>query len=142
MSRQRKSTSPTFKINMNLLQIYSVNDTTDSHSCFEFGIIKKPFLFLVLVVSVFTLFMQHFLNVLNYFPFLSQLSLETFKFHYNCNHHRPLIPLSGVGTTCHIPFTSITRHLHAHSFYSHVILHKVHPSFLRATSARCPCTLI
>jgi hypothetical protein len=54
-------------------------------------------------------------------------------------HHHPLIPLSGVGTTCFfLPFYSITRHLHAHSFYSHVILHTVHPSFLRSTSSRVP----
>jgi hypothetical protein len=40
------------------------------------------------------------------------------------HHHRPLIPLSGVGTTCFFrSFSSITRHVHAHSFYSHVILH-------------------
>jgi hypothetical protein len=54
------------------------------------------------------------------------------------HHNRPLILLSGVSTICFlIPFSSIT-HLHAHSFYSHVILHTVHPSFLRATSARVP----
>jgi hypothetical protein len=55
------------------------------------------------------------------------------------HHHRFLIPLSGVGTTCFLlPFSSITRHVHAHSFYSHIILHTIHPSFLRATSARVP----
>jgi hypothetical protein len=37
------------------------------------------------------------------------------------HHHHPLIPLSGVGTTCFLlPFSSITRHLYAYSFYSHV----------------------
>jgi hypothetical protein len=53
--------------------------------------------------------------------------------HYHHNY-RLLIPLSGAVTTCFLlPFSSIT-HLHAHSYYSHVILHTVHPSFLRATS--------
>jgi hypothetical protein len=52
-------------------------------------------------------------------------------------HHRPLIPLCGVDTTCFLlPFFSITRHLHVHSFYFHVILH--HPYFPRLTSTRVP----
>jgi hypothetical protein len=39
-------------------------------------------------------------------------------------------PLCGVGTTCFLlPFSSITRHLHAHSFYFHVIFHTIYPSF-------------
>jgi hypothetical protein len=48
-------------------------------------------------------------------------------------HHCPLIPLCGVGTTCFLlPFSSITRHLHAHFFYFHVILHTIYPSLPRA----------
>jgi hypothetical protein len=36
------------------------------------------------------------------------------------HHHRLLIPLYGVGTACFLhPFSSITRHLNAHSFYFH-----------------------
>jgi hypothetical protein len=36
-----------------------------------------------------------------------------------------------VGTTCFLlSFSCIIRHLHGHFFYSHVILHTVHPSFL------------
>jgi hypothetical protein len=58
--------------------------------------------------------------------------------HIDLHHHHPLIPLSGVGTKLLLPFSSITRHLHTHSFYSHVILHTVHPSFLRSTSSRVP----
>jgi hypothetical protein len=60
---------------------------------------------------------------------------KVFIYYITCyhHHHRPLIPLSGVGTCFLLPFSSITRHL-THSFYSHVILHTVHPSFLRATS--------
>jgi hypothetical protein len=58
------------------------------------------------------------------------------------HHHHPLILVSGVGTTCFLlPFSSITRHLHAHCFYSHVILHTVRPSFLRSTSSRVPSIL-
>jgi hypothetical protein len=46
------------------------------------------------------------------------ISLICWKSH----HHHLLIPLSGVGTTCFLlPFSSITCHLHAHSFYSHNI---------------------
>jgi hypothetical protein len=53
------------------------------------------------------------------------------------HRHRPLIPLNGVGTIYFLlPFSSITRHVHAHFFYFHVILHTVHPSFPRATSTR------
>jgi hypothetical protein len=48
------------------------------------------------------------------------------------------VPVSGVTTCFLLPLSSITRHLLGHSFYSHVILHTVHPSFLRATSARVP----
>jgi hypothetical protein len=40
------------------------------------------------------------------------------------HHHRPQICLC-----FHLQFSSITRHLHAHSFYFYVILHKVHPCF-------------
>jgi hypothetical protein len=37
------------------------------------------------------------------------------------HHHRPLIPVSGVGITYFLlPFSSITRHLHALSFYCHM----------------------
>jgi hypothetical protein len=55
------------------------------------------------------------------------------------HHHRPLIPLCGIGTTCFLlPFSSITRHLHAHSLYFHVIIHTVHPSFPRLISTRVP----
>jgi hypothetical protein len=57
------------------------------------------------------------------------------------HHHRPLIPLCGVGTTCFLlPFSSITRHLHAHSSYFHVIFHTIHPIFSRPTSSRVPST--
>jgi hypothetical protein len=43
------------------------------------------------------------------------------------------INTKSMATTCFLfPFSSITRHLHAHSFY--VILHTIHPSFLRPTS--------
>jgi hypothetical protein len=53
------------------------------------------------------------------------------------HHHRSLIPLSGVGSICFLlSFSSITRHLHAHSFYFHAILHTVHPSFPRPTFTR------
>jgi hypothetical protein len=56
---------------------------------------------------------------------------------YTIHHQRPLIPPTGVGTICFLlPFSSITRHLYAHAFYSHIILHQVHPYFLRATSTR------
>jgi hypothetical protein len=60
------------------------------------------------------------------------------------NHHESSSSLSPyptkwVGTTCFpLPFSSITRHFHLHSFYSHVILHTVRSSFLRATSAKVP----
>jgi hypothetical protein len=55
------------------------------------------------------------------------------KRNLNLIYHHPHIPLSGVGTTCFLlPFSSLTTHLHAHSFYAHVILHTVHPSFLRS----------
>jgi hypothetical protein len=34
------------------------------------------------------------------------------------HHHRPIIPLCGVGTTCSLlPFSSISRHFHGHSFF-------------------------
>jgi hypothetical protein len=76
------------------------------------------------------------------FEALSQLKesnlnpLGSFKDHH---HHRPLIPLCGVRTTCFLlPFSSITRHLHCHSFYFHVIFHTIHPSFPRPTSTRVP----
>jgi hypothetical protein len=59
------------------------------------------------------------------------------------HHHRPLIPPCGVGTTYFLlPFSSITRHLHVHSFYFHVIFHTIHPSFPRSTSTRVPIYII
>jgi hypothetical protein len=58
------------------------------------------------------------------------------------HHHRPLIPLCGVGTTCFLlPLSSITCHLHAHSFCFHVILHKIH-LFLGWPLLGCPSTSI
>jgi hypothetical protein len=47
------------------------------------------------------------------------------------HHRRPLIPLSGVGTICFLlPFSSITRHLHAlfilMSSSSHIMFHLGH----------------
>jgi hypothetical protein len=66
---------------------------------------------------------------------LVMLPLRAPSVHHH--HHHPLIPLSGVGITYFlVPFSSITRHIHAHGFYSHVILHTVHPSFLRSISSR------
>jgi hypothetical protein len=69
------------------------------------------------------------------------LCVKTVNHHHHHHHHRrsPLKPLSGVGTTCFLlPFTSITRHLHAHSSYFHVILQTVLPSFPSPTSTRVP----
>jgi hypothetical protein len=59
--------------------------------------------------------------------------LKEFQFeHFNLECNMTIVPLSHyVGSAQH----SITRNLHAHSFYSHVILHTVHPSVLRVTSA-------
>jgi hypothetical protein len=58
-------------------------------------------------------------------------------FHHH--YHRPLIPLCGGGTTCFLlPFSSIAHHHRAQTFYFHVILHTVHPSFPRPTSTRVP----
>jgi hypothetical protein len=54
-------------------------------------------------------------------------------------HHRPLIPLSGVGTTCFLlPFSSVTGPLHAHFFHFHVIFHTIYPSYPKPTSTREP----
>jgi hypothetical protein len=65
-------------------------------------------------------------------------------FSYLSHYHHPPTPPSGVGTTWFfLAFYSITRHLHAHSFYSHVIIHTVHPSFLRSTTTLgCPSIII
>jgi hypothetical protein len=64
--------------------------------------------------------------------------LKHCRFFFLCmhlnHHHRPLIPLCEDGTTSFLlSSSSITRHLHAHSFYFHVILHTIHPSFPRPT---------
>jgi hypothetical protein len=83
----------------------------------------------------------------------TRINIYLYNFFLYHHHHHPRIALSGVGTTCYLlPFSSINRHLHAHSFYSHVIFHTVHPYFLsiyihiihRNTQTQykqaCPCT--
>jgi hypothetical protein len=53
-------------------------------------------------------------------------------YYYYHHQHRPLIPLCGVGTTCFLlPLSSITRHVHAHATYFHVIYHTIHYYKLR-----------
>jgi hypothetical protein len=65
--------------------------------------------------------------------------MPTFYQNYSANnhHHRPLIPLSVVDTTCFLPqFSSFNPC--SLLLFSYAILHLVHPSFLRAISARVP----
>jgi hypothetical protein len=45
------------------------------------------------------------------------------------NHHHNFFILSGVGNTCFLLlFSSIISHIHTHSFYFYVILHRVYLS--------------
>jgi hypothetical protein len=94
-----------------------------------------------LTINIMLIFMWrkiHSRAVLDILKTKESLTCSTLiAFYLNHHHHRPLIPLNG--TTCFLfPFSSITRHLHVHSFYSFIILHIVHSSFLRANSARVP----
>jgi hypothetical protein len=61
------------------------------------------------------MFENSIINTLNTkeHAYIINLPLESISIHH---HHRPLIPLSGVGITCFLlPFSSTTRHL-THSF--------------------------
>jgi hypothetical protein len=65
-----------------------------------------------------------FLKIIDIMTFhvLERLTVIINENHHHHHHHRPLIPLCGVGTTCFlVPFSTITRHLHAHSSYFHSI---------------------